>query len=191
MPVREDTYPEPSACEVGWPVFSSPPLSPQCYHKVPICCWVNSERELSQGIESDSSRRPSAREACALTTMLPRLMILRDEFLSQSKQHCTKNVPWGTAAPRLPFLITSQQLETLRKSLEKSQAFFRQPLLHIQPYIYIAFICSLPCYPSISLMPNHFFCVYQEFSQAIFLLELLDFPQNWYKFERSASSSQP
>ena len=33
MPVREDTYPEPSACEVGWPVpflaaFISPVLPP-------------------------------------------------------------------------------------------------------------------------------------------------------------------
>ena len=33
MPVREDTYPEPSACEVGWPVpflaaFFSPVLPP-------------------------------------------------------------------------------------------------------------------------------------------------------------------
>ena len=44
VPVREDTYPEPSAYEVGWP----------------------------QGIESDSKRRSSAREACAPTTMPPR-----------------------------------------------------------------------------------------------------------------------
>ena len=33
VPVREDTYPEPSACEVGWPVpflaaFISPVLPP-------------------------------------------------------------------------------------------------------------------------------------------------------------------
>ena len=33
VPVREDTYPEPSACEVGWPVpllaaFISPVLLP-------------------------------------------------------------------------------------------------------------------------------------------------------------------
>ena len=33
VPVREDTYPEPSACEVGWPVpflaaFFSPVLPP-------------------------------------------------------------------------------------------------------------------------------------------------------------------
>ena len=34
---------------------------------------MNSERAFSQGIESDSNRRPSAREACVLTTMLPRL----------------------------------------------------------------------------------------------------------------------
>ena len=33
---------------------------------------MNSERAFSQGIESDSSRKPSAREACALTTMPPR-----------------------------------------------------------------------------------------------------------------------
>ena len=34
--------------------LSSPPLSPQCCHQVPIRCWVSSERALSQGIESDS-----------------------------------------------------------------------------------------------------------------------------------------
>ena len=60
---------------VGWggQFLSLPPLSPQCSHWVPICCWVNSERAFSQGIESGSNRRPSALEACALTTMLPRL----------------------------------------------------------------------------------------------------------------------
>ena len=47
VPVIEDTYPEASACEVGWPVPSSPPLSPQYSHQVPICCWVNSERAFS------------------------------------------------------------------------------------------------------------------------------------------------
>ena len=72
VPVREDTYPEPSACEVGWPVpflaaFISPVLA-----LVPICCRMNSEQAFSQGIESGSNRRPSAQEACALTTMLPR-----------------------------------------------------------------------------------------------------------------------
>ena len=66
VPVREDTYAEPSAGEVGWPVpflaaFSSPVLPPG-----------SSERAFSQGIESGSNRRPSAWEACALTTMLPR-----------------------------------------------------------------------------------------------------------------------
>ena len=66
-----NTHPEPLAYELGWPVPSSPLLSPQCCHQVPICCWVNSERASSQGIESDSSRRPSAREARALTTMPP------------------------------------------------------------------------------------------------------------------------
>ena len=68
VPFRENTYPEPSACEVGWPV----PLSLQCCHRVPICCWMNSEQAFSQGIESDSKRRPFSREACALTTMSPR-----------------------------------------------------------------------------------------------------------------------
>ena len=74
VPVREDTYAEPSACEVGWPVLSSPPLFRQCSHWVPICCWVNNELAFSQGIESGSSRRPSAWEACALSIMLPHLI---------------------------------------------------------------------------------------------------------------------
>ena len=33
---------------------------------------MNSERAFSQGIESDSNRRPSAREACALAAVSPR-----------------------------------------------------------------------------------------------------------------------
>ena len=71
MPVREDTYAEPSAYEVGWPVpflaaFISPVLPPGIQ-----CCWVNRERTPSQGIESGSNRRPSARESCVLTNMLP------------------------------------------------------------------------------------------------------------------------
>ena len=54
----------------GGQFLSSPPLSLQCCHQVPICCWVNSERAFNQGIESGSNRRPSAWEACGLTTML-------------------------------------------------------------------------------------------------------------------------
>ena len=65
----------------GGQFLSSPPLSPQCYHQVPICCWVNSERAFSQGIESDSNRRPSAREACALTTMVPRPCCIPKQLL--------------------------------------------------------------------------------------------------------------
>ena len=45
----------------GGQFLSSAPLSPQCSHWVPICCWVKSERAFSQGIESGSNRRPSAR----------------------------------------------------------------------------------------------------------------------------------
>ena len=42
VPVREETYPEPSACEVGWPVpFLATFISP-CCHLVPISCWVGS-----------------------------------------------------------------------------------------------------------------------------------------------------
>ena len=60
VPVREDTYPEPSACEVWWPVpFIAAFISP-VFHWVPVCCWVNSEQAFSQGIESGSSRRPAA-----------------------------------------------------------------------------------------------------------------------------------
>jgi len=60
VPVREDTYPEPSACEVGWPVpFIAAFISP-VFHWVPVGCWVNSEQAFSQGIESGSSRRPAA-----------------------------------------------------------------------------------------------------------------------------------
>ena len=72
MFVREDTYPEPLAFEVGEPVPFLAAFIPQCCHRVPVCCLVNSEGAFSQGIESDSNRRPSAREACTLTTMPPR-----------------------------------------------------------------------------------------------------------------------
>ena len=69
VPVREDTYPKPSACEEGWPVpFLAAFISPVL---LPTCCWVNSERVFSQDIKSDSNCRPSAREA-PLTTLLPR-----------------------------------------------------------------------------------------------------------------------
>ena len=61
MPVREDTYPEPSTCEVGWPVSFFVAFFSHCCHQIPICCWVNSERAFSQGIESDSNRRPTFR----------------------------------------------------------------------------------------------------------------------------------
>jgi len=60
----------------GGQFLSSPPLSPQCCHQVPIYWWVGSGRAFNQGIESGSNRRPSAREACALTTMLPSLKVL-------------------------------------------------------------------------------------------------------------------
>jgi len=76
VPVREDTYPEPSACEVGWPVpFLAAFISP-VFPLGTICCWVNSERAFSQGIESGSNRRPSAREACAVTNMLTHSYVL-------------------------------------------------------------------------------------------------------------------
>ena len=50
--LRKDTYPETSACEVGWAV----PF---------LAAFISSvlPRVFSQGIESDSNRRPS-REAC-------------------------------------------------------------------------------------------------------------------------------
>ena len=51
---------------LGGQLLSSPPLSPQCCHRVPIRCWVYSERAISQGLESDSNHRPSARDACAI-----------------------------------------------------------------------------------------------------------------------------
>ena len=78
VPVRENTYAGPLACEVGWPVpflaaFFPPVLPPGA-----ICCWVNSERAFSLGIESGSNRGPTAWEACALTTMLPRLRTIYD-----------------------------------------------------------------------------------------------------------------
>ena len=74
MPVREDIYAEPSSCEVGWPVpFLAAFISPV----FPLVTYLllgeqSAERAFSQGIESGSNRRPSAWEACALTTMLPR-----------------------------------------------------------------------------------------------------------------------
>ena len=33
--------------EVGCQFLSSPPLSPQCFHRVPIRCWVDSERAFN------------------------------------------------------------------------------------------------------------------------------------------------
>ena len=76
VPVREDTCAEPSACEVGWPVpFLAAFISP-VFPLGTICCWVNSERAFSQGIESGSNLRPLAWEACTLTTMPPRSHII-------------------------------------------------------------------------------------------------------------------
>ena len=57
----------------GGQFLFSPPLSPQCSHWVPICCWVNDERAFSQGIESGSNLRPAVLEACTLNTMPPRI----------------------------------------------------------------------------------------------------------------------
>ena len=59
LPVREHNYPEPSACEVGWPVpflatFFSP-LLPACTHSL-----LGSERELSE--REFSEREFSERE---------------------------------------------------------------------------------------------------------------------------------
>ena len=52
VPIREDTCPGPSALagRVGQ-FLSSPPLSPQRFHRVPICCWVDSERASNQWLE--------------------------------------------------------------------------------------------------------------------------------------------
>ena len=53
----------------GGQLLSSPPLSPQFCHQVPIRCWVNSEQALSQGRESGSNRKPSTQESWALTAI--------------------------------------------------------------------------------------------------------------------------
>ena len=54
---------------------------------------MNSERAFSQGIESGWSRGPSAREACALTTMLPRSYHSRKHFnIQHSSEHRTCDI---------------------------------------------------------------------------------------------------
>ena len=58
VPVREDTCPEPSACEVGWPVLIPATFISLVCHQVPIRCRVASERACSQGLKSDWNRRP-------------------------------------------------------------------------------------------------------------------------------------
>ena len=68
VPVKENTYPEPSACEVGWPVhfltaFISPVLPPGTNLLLGVQ-WASVQSEHRVG--------PSTREACALTTMQPR-----------------------------------------------------------------------------------------------------------------------
>ena len=62
MLVREDTYPESSAYEVGRPgIFLATFISIVLPPGSSICCWVNSERAFSQGIESDSNRTIDSR----------------------------------------------------------------------------------------------------------------------------------
>ena len=43
VPVREILVLSNRLCEVGWPVPFLAALSPQCFHQIPICCWVGSE----------------------------------------------------------------------------------------------------------------------------------------------------
>ena len=50
VPVREETCPGPSALQ-GSQALSSPPLSPQCFHQVPIRCWVGIERASNYWLE--------------------------------------------------------------------------------------------------------------------------------------------
>ena len=75
VPVREDTYPEPSECAVVWTVPLLTAFVSHCCHRVPIRCWVNSERAFSQDLESGSNRRPSAWESCAQIAMPPRPLV--------------------------------------------------------------------------------------------------------------------
>ena len=72
VPVREDTYPEPSACEVGWPVPFLAAFISQVFPPDTHSLLGGSEQAFSHGIELDSNSRSSARETCALTTMQPR-----------------------------------------------------------------------------------------------------------------------
>ena len=106
MHVRGDTYPGPPACEVGWPVPFPPPLSLQCCHQVPTCCWVSSERAFSQGIELDSNRRPSVRGACAITTMPSRpqlhYILLNTPTILLSKREGHLLFPYSSKPPSFP-----------------------------------------------------------------------------------------
>ena len=71
VPVREDIYPESSACEVGWPVpflaaFISPVLPPGTH------LLLGEQRARIQSLESESNLRPSVQETCVLTATPPR-----------------------------------------------------------------------------------------------------------------------
>ena len=70
VPVRETLVLSHRLCEVGWPVPSSPPLSLQCFHQVPICCWVDSERVFNHWLYLGLEPWSSQEVASALTAML-------------------------------------------------------------------------------------------------------------------------
>ena len=66
VPVREDTFPEPLACEVGWPVAFLATLTHLLLGEA-----------FSEGIKSGLTCRLFTWEACALTTMLPHPSCIR------------------------------------------------------------------------------------------------------------------
>ena len=136
--------------------LSSPPLSPQCSHWVPICCWLNSEWAFSQGIESGSSRKLSAWEAYALSTMLPRSCCYTYIILNMEAILLCKFIPFclfprylnavQTTCPHiLRYLTTAvitsekrrQLLKDLVKVIQQESYTYRDPITEFIECLYV------------------------------------------------------
>ena len=112
VPVREDTCPGPSA--LWGRVASSFPHRFQCFHRVPVCCWVGSEWVINHWLYAGLGLWSSPGWASALTAMLlahaHRLYILHKfELIKTAMQHDPK-----TDQNFLCFSIGKQHLSHLQ-----------------------------------------------------------------------------
>ena len=96
---------------------------------------MNSERAFSQGIESDSNRRPSARGACALTTMLPRPVVVDRHFINHSSAFlpffcCRMPRPRRSGNACMLMMILFLHLKAAKRNQDKDASDSGQSVHH-------------------------------------------------------------